>query len=79
MNGSKLLNSGERLGAANLLRLVRLALKEENVKGLRYAVTKNQQEIVLRLYGSEVDRFLAAEAIEKHTSRRPTLPRRRPV
>ncbi len=79
MKESKALNSGERSVAAKLLRIVRIALREENVKGVRYAVSKNQQEIVLRLYGSEVDRFLAAEAIQKHTSRRPLRPRRGPL
>lgn len=67
----KLLIKDQRIAAAKLLRIVRMALSKENVKGVRYAVTQKRGEIILRLYGSGVDRFLAAEAIHKHTSPRP--------
>ncbi|HEY5505454.1 MAG TPA: hypothetical protein VIK28_09870 [Sedimentisphaerales bacterium] len=67
----KLLSKDQRIAAAQFLRIVRMALSKENIKGIRYAVTQKRGEIVLRLYGSGVDRFLAEAAIHKHTSPRP--------
>jgi hypothetical protein len=67
---------GERIAAANLLRLVRRALRQENVRGVKYDVTKKDGALTLRLYGTEVDKFLAEEAIHKHSSPRPVRPSR---
>ena len=71
------IGKGERIGAANLLRLVRRALWCENVKGVRYDVAKKSGALVLSLYGTEVDRFLAEQAIHKHSSPHPIRPSRR--
>ena len=62
----------ERSAFADYIKRARAKLKEENIKGIKPSIRRKRGELVLRLSGGSADdRFLALEALHKHTASRP--------